>query len=46
MQRYSAETLTARLGDGFYLVEGLEEVHHTPKGGSQRFSYALVRVGG
>jgi SAM-dependent methyltransferase len=45
VMRYSAETLAAELGPIFRLVETLDDEHHTPAGGVQRFSYnRFVRV--
>jgi SAM-dependent methyltransferase len=43
VQRYSPETLARRLGPDFMLVSGTPEAHVTPKGATQRFSYALLR---
>ncbi|CCQ73558.1 trans-aconitate 2-methyltransferase [Magnetospira sp. QH-2] len=43
VQRYSPESLTDRLGQGFELVESRFEDHRTPNGGNQHFSYALIR---
>jgi SAM-dependent methyltransferase len=43
VQRYSPETLAARLGPDFALVSGTAESHVTPKGATQRFSYAVLR---
>jgi SAM-dependent methyltransferase len=40
VQRYSAETLAARLGPAFSLVQQAEETHETPWGSQQKFSYA------
>jgi hypothetical protein len=37
--RYSGETLAAELGADFRLVETLNELHRTPTGGAQAFSY-------
>ncbi len=42
VQRYSPETLAARLGHRFWLVSGKPEAHTTPKGAVQRFSYAVL----
>lgn len=37
--RYSPDTLQAELGDGFRLMEALEEAHQTPSGAVQQFIY-------
>jgi len=45
--RYSADALCVELGDGFRLVEDHREVHTTPSGGTQAFTWvALVRLPG
>lgn len=41
VQRYSAATLAARLGDAFRLVRDEAESHTTPSGNVQNFIYAL-----
>lgn len=41
--RYGADTLAAAFGDGFELVRGLDDVHVTPAGGEQRFTFAVLR---
>jgi SAM-dependent methyltransferase len=38
--RYSPETLTAELGDGFQLIESEPHRHETPAGVSQSFQYS------
>ncbi len=43
VQRYSAQTLAARLGAGFELKEDLAEVHATPWGADQKFTFAVFR---
>jgi 2-polyprenyl-3-methyl-5-hydroxy-6-metoxy-1,4-benzoquinol methylase len=43
VERYSAETLAARLGPGFRLMKAEHEDHHTPGGAVQKFSYAVLR---
>lgn len=43
VQRYSPETLTARLGTSFRLVDLRTESHVTPKGIQQNFQYAKLR---
>lgn len=39
VQRYSPETLSAELGEGFELVETVTETHRTPAQKDQRFVY-------
>ncbi len=46
VQRYSAETLAACLGEDFVLVDRAEESHETPSGAEQRFSWCLLRRSG
>ena len=41
VQRYSPQTLEARIGSPFVLVQEAQETHRTPTGTEQRFSYAL-----
>jgi len=43
VQRYSAESLAARLGPPFSLMQRSEETHETPWGSPQTFSYAAFR---
>jgi trans-aconitate methyltransferase len=43
VQRYSAATLAARLGQAFELVKEAREDHVTPGGAVQKFSYAVFR---
>ena len=43
VQRYSAQTLAARLGSAFELVDEARESHATPGGKLQNFTYALFR---
>jgi hypothetical protein len=43
VQRYSAETLTRRIGPPFRLTVQATELHRTPSGTEQRFSYAVLR---
>jgi hypothetical protein len=43
VQRYSPETLAARLGTPFVLSTSRQEAHTTPGGAVQRFSYAVFR---
>jgi SAM-dependent methyltransferase len=45
VQRYSPETLAARLGRGFALIHSVNEDHHTPSGAVQRFTWAVFRRG-
>jgi len=41
--RYSSDSLTTELGDGFRLIREVPEVHVTPRGKSQSFMYAMLR---
>lgn len=41
--RYSPQELARELGDAFTLVRGFGDVHRTPSGGEQRFTYAVFR---
>ena len=43
VERYSAATLAARLGNAFKLEKESREDHRTPGGAVQKFSYALMR---
>ena len=43
VQRYSAETLAARLGRDFSLVDHAYETHTTPRQAVQRFCFGLFR---
>ena len=43
VRRYSAEDLTAGLGESFELVETRREVHVTPRGASQPFTWVASR---
>ena len=43
VQRYSAATLSERLGAGFVLVSEAPERHVTPRGVAQSFIYAVFR---
>ena len=43
VQRYSPESLAARLGPAFDLVEGSGEDHRTPGGTVQRFTWTVLR---
>jgi 2-polyprenyl-3-methyl-5-hydroxy-6-metoxy-1,4-benzoquinol methylase len=43
VQRYSPETLAARVGSAFQLVDQSSETHRTPGGSEQRFSYAVLK---
>ncbi len=45
VQRYSAETLAARLGPNFHLTGHAAEKHRTPWGSEQSFQYAVLRRG-
>lgn len=41
--QYGQEDLARELGDPFTLIRGLDDVHHTPSGGEQRFTVAVFR---
>ena len=41
--RYSPQDIAAAFGDAFTLKRGLADVHRTPDGGEQRFSYAVLQ---
>lgn len=41
--RYDANTLAARIGSGFELLEEKREDHRTPGGSIQKFYYAVLR---
>jgi Methyltransferase domain len=41
--RYSPETLTSELGEGFVLVDSRRHVHTTPWGATQAFQYSLFK---
>lgn len=43
VQRYSPQTLAARLGRSFRLIDEARETHRTPGGSEQHFSYAVLR---
>ncbi len=43
VQRYSPQTLAARLGRSFQLIDEARETHTTPGGSAQHFSYAVLR---
>jgi len=45
VRRYAAEDLTAALGKGFELVETRREVHVTPRGSQQPFTWVAARLG-
>ena len=42
-QRYSPEALAAAFSPAFELVESGREIHHTPSGSAQPFTYVLLR---
>lgn len=42
--RYSAEALSAELGEHFKLLKHEKEGHHTPSGAVQRFGYCILRL--
>ena len=41
--RYDAETLQREFGASFRLVESLTELHHTPSGSCQQFTYCTLQ---
>ena len=41
--RYSPERLATEVGDAFTLLRGFGDVHRTPTGAEQRFTYAVFR---
>lgn len=41
--RYDARSLAAELGEGFALVRDATEVHTTPRGAAQEFTYGVFR---
>jgi hypothetical protein len=43
VQRYDAELLARRFGPDFQLVRSLTRAHVTPSGGTQPFTYAVLR---
>ncbi|KIN76934.1 hypothetical protein Z950_1102 [Sulfitobacter mediterraneus KCTC 32188] len=43
--QYDASKLLAVLGDGFQLIEEVGEIHLTPQGREQKFSYfRMIRL--
>ena len=42
--RYDAQALHAALGDGFDLLDSATEIHRTPWGSEQQFTYILCRL--
>ena len=46
VQRYSPQTLAARLGPPFALIDSAQESHRPPWGAEQKFSYAMFRRSG
>lgn len=42
VQRYSPQSLIARLGPSFFLLDDTRETHTTPGGTEQPFSYAII----
>jgi hypothetical protein len=45
VRRYAADDLGAALGEGFELVETRREVHVTPRGKRQPFTWVAARLG-
>lgn len=43
VQRYSANELVAAMGEGFALVVSERELHRTPSGGEQAFTWVVAR---
>jgi trans-aconitate methyltransferase len=43
VRRWSTPELAAELGEDFQLIQSAEEVHQTPSGGAQAFTWALFR---
>ncbi|MGR3570469.1 class I SAM-dependent methyltransferase [Brevirhabdus sp.] len=43
VQRYSPETLSARLGAGYDLIDSRAVGHHTPSDATQKFQYSVFR---
>ena len=43
VQRWSADALAAEWGDGFELIQNLREVHSTPWGAAQSFTWCRFR---
>lgn len=43
VQRYSAEELLEAMGEGFALVASAREMHRTPSGGEQAFTWVVAR---
>jgi hypothetical protein len=43
VERYDVQKMQAVLGEGFTLMESHREIHSTPAGKEQRFTYALFR---
>jgi SAM-dependent methyltransferase len=42
-RRYGPEALCQELGEEFMLIRSLPEIHHTPSGNEQKFSYCLFK---
>jgi SAM-dependent methyltransferase len=42
VQRYSVEDLAAVMGEGFRVVGSEDELHHTPGGGEQSFTWVVA----
>ena len=42
--RYSADSMHSQFGAGFRLLDSVRDVHHTPSGRVQAFTYCLCRV--
>lgn len=44
VERYDSEMLAREFGDAFALVSALHDVHRTPSGAEQQFTYAVLRL--
>jgi ubiquinone/menaquinone biosynthesis C-methylase UbiE len=44
VERYDSEMLAREFGDAFSLVSAVHDVHRTPSGAEQQFTYAVLRL--
>jgi hypothetical protein len=44
VERYDSEMLAREFGDAFSLVSAVHDVHRTPSGEEQQFTYAVSRL--
>lgn len=44
VMRYGADALHEQFGTGFRLLQHLTEIHHTPAGATQQFTYCFCRL--